>query len=343
MRRERVHRVGVVGLGQIGLLHAETVHCCHIAELAAVADIDEAKAVDVAQRYGSLAFCDHRQLLDHADVDVVIIATPDHLHVEPALDCASARKHILLEKPLATKLQDADAIIQAVGQAGVQFSVGHCLRFDSKYVAVQERIAAGDLGEIESLHTRRIARIKNQERLRGRVSPQMFFGVHDYDIMNWFTCSPPARIYCESVSKVMRAQGYPVEDIAWTVIRYENDAVGVSETGWLLPDSYPRMNHCTLAATGTKGAAYIDQFDEGLTLATDSWTYLSTSDRLTRQLVHFLQCVDTGKTPLVTGADARLAVEMALAAELSALTHQPVALPLTQNEHLQETQPPAAS
>ena len=325
----KIHKVGIIGLGNMGQRHVDIVHKSHVAELTAVADIDRVRADNIAEQYGCRAFYHHQELLDQDLVDMVMICTPDSMHVEPTLACAAAGKPTFLEKPIATSLEDADTILNAVKAAGILFTVGHCLRFDPKYVAIKNQIDAGTIGEIVSFSTRRQNRTSSQEVLKGRVSSQQFLGVHDYDILNWFLGKKPISIYCESVSRVMRRQGFDIDDISWTTIRYEDGTVAVTETGWLLPKGYPLPYRFELTAYGDVGTAHLEVFDDGLAVAADTWTHLAVGDRLTPQLEHFLSCIETGKQPLVSGQDARLALEMALAAEASASAGQRLSLPLT--------------
>jgi len=257
-----------------------------------------------------------------------MICTPDHLHLEPVRIAAAAGKHVFLEKPIATTLEDAEAILDAVDRAGVQFTVGHCLRFDPKYAEVKRQIDLGAVGDVASLYARRQNRTSGAKRLKGRVSSLLFLGVHDIDILNWCAGSDPVAVYCASTDRVMRSLGYDIDDVSWTTIRYANGTVGVVESGWLLPDAYPRNGHFELVATGSRGVARLDEFDEGLWVANEAFSHLSWVDRLTPQIDAFANAILLDRTPLVSGRDAYAAVEVALAATLSARHHEEVQLPL---------------
>lgn len=322
--RTKIHQIGIIGLGVMGLRHVDTVKRSPRARLIAVSDIDEELTRRSASSYCCKGYIDYRTMLEEADIDSVIICTPDHLHVQPTLDSFAAQKHVLLEKPIATTLEDADRIIEAANRASTTFTVGHCLRFDAKYVAIKERIDAGELGHLVSVFTRRQNRMSSQDRLLGRVSSQLFLGVHDYDVINWYLRSSPLSVYCESTSHVMRQRGFEIDDISFTSIRYANGSIAMAETGWLLPESYPSYFRFELTAMGSAGTAHLEYFDEGVQVATNRWYQPSLGDRLTPQLHHFLDCIETGEQPKVTGKDARLAIAIALAAEESAKVHQPV-------------------
>jgi UDP-N-acetylglucosamine 3-dehydrogenase len=296
--------------------------------LAAVVDLDPQKAEEAGARHGCPAFSTIEEMLNDVDVELVMVCTPDHLHVAPVCAAAQAGKHIFLEKPIATSLRDADTILSAIEQNKVSFTVGHCLRFDPKYVEVKRRIANGDIGEVVSIYARRQNRASNQKYLQGRVSSLLFLAVHDIDILNWIIGSRPLSVYCASTNSVMSSLGYDIDDVSWTTIRYENGVVGVVESGWLLPDTYPRTGHFELVATGSQGLANLSQFNEGLSIANQSYIHVPLVDRLTPQIEHFAGAILEDSKPLVSGREARLAMEVALAATRSARHHSEVTLPL---------------
>lgn len=320
--------VAVIGLGAIGAAHVEAVLRAPSVRLAAVVDIDERLAAEAAERSGGESFNDIGAMLAGADVDMAIIATPDAFHVEAVREVTAAGKHILLEKPLATSVADGRAILDLVAAAGIKFTVGHCLRFDPKYAELQRRIRAGELGDIATLYARRQNQVGVVDRLKGRVSSLLFLGVHDIDIVNWYMDSTPVAVYCASSSNVMRARGYGVDDVSFTTIRYANGAVAVVESGWLLPPTYPRTGHFELVATGSRGLGRLDEFDEGLWVANESFAHIPLVDRLTPQVQSFAEAILDDAEPLVSGSEAFLAMEIALAAEISARENREIELPL---------------
>ena len=123
-------RIGVIGLGLIGGLHARIVHECPNAVLAAVTDINEGAARAAAARYGFQWSADFRRMCDEAALDAVCICTPDQFHLENALYAAKKGLHLLIEKPIATTEREAREITAAAAQAGVRMMVSHVLHCD---------------------------------------------------------------------------------------------------------------------------------------------------------------------------------------------------------------------
>ena len=320
--------VAVIGLGAIGAAHIDAVLKAPSVRLAAVVDVAPGRAAEVAASVGCEAYTSVADLLAGTNVDMAIIATPDALHLEAVREVAAAGKHILLEKPIATSVEDARAILDIVERSDIKFTVGHCLRFDPKYAELRNRIKAGELGEIATLYARRQNQVGVVERLGGRVSSLLFLGVHDIDIVNWYMESPPVAVYCASSSKVMRAKGYDVDDVSFTTIRYANGSLAVVESGWLLPPTYPRSGHFELVATGSRGLGRLDEFDEGLWVANENFRHIPLVDRLTPQVQHFAEAIINDEQPLISGPEALLAMEVALAAELSAQENREIPLPL---------------
>lgn len=318
--------VAIVGLGDIGRAHIDAVQRAHSTRLAALVDIDPARIEAVRPIVDCPAFESMEDMLAGSDVDMVMVCTPDHLHVEPVRAACAAGKHVFLEKPIATTLEDISAIETAIADAGVAFTVGHCLRFDPKYVEVKRRIDTGDLGDIVSVYARRQNRTITPRRLGGRISSVMFLGVHDIDILNWYMGGAPVAVYGTAANPVMKSFGFEIDDITWTTIRYETGSIGVVESGWLLPENYPRTGHFALVAMGTRGLANLDEFDEGLSIANEQYAHIPLTDRLTPQIEHFARAILDDRPPLVTASDARLAVEVALAAERSAREHTEIQL-----------------
>lgn len=314
-------RVAVVGVGVMGGQHAEAYARHPLAELVAVVDLREDIAGEAAGQFGARAFTDTQQMLEESHVRAVSICTNDERHVAPALACLGAGKHVLLEKPIATTIEDADIIIQAAEEAGVKLLVGQIVRFDPRYAHVKERLDSGELGELEAAFARRLNHVGSQDILRGRVSVLSFLGVHDFDYLLWLSGSEPVRVHTESVAKVHRAAGYEVEDHTFTLIRFASGAVACVEVGWVLPNAHPRRADIKLEVIGTRGMAQVDLLASDLAFCTEGgWEVPPMGHALDAEVGHFLDCVLNDKPPLVTGEDGREALRLSLAAQESSRT-----------------------
>ncbi len=114
-------RVGIVGTGYMGELHAKVYVNNPNTEIVAVCDLNETRASAMAQKFGAPRYYNsHRLMLENEEIDLVSVCTPDFAHAEPAIDSANAKKHVLIEKPLAVTVEDAEAIISAAKKNDVK-------------------------------------------------------------------------------------------------------------------------------------------------------------------------------------------------------------------------------
>jgi len=142
-------RTGIIGLGRSGAaLHGETLKNHPGYVICAVADSESKRLEKAASDWGCRTYGDYRELLKNADVELVVVATPSHTHCSMAVDALKARKSVLVEKPMAVSVTEADRMIQAAKESGGLLSVFQCRRFDADFLKVQEIIKRGLLGRI---------------------------------------------------------------------------------------------------------------------------------------------------------------------------------------------------
>lgn len=215
--------------------------------------------------------------------------------------------------------------------------VGHVLRFDARYVAVQEAVNNGQIGTPLTAYARRLNNTGSPKRLGGRVSLPLFLGVHDYDIMRWTLGSEITSVIGQTRSGFLQSQGYDVEDASHAMLSFANGALGIVELNWVLPDGHPTGFDQRLDVTGTAGRFELTGHDGGVHFQDGSreswpdtmlWPYLQGEviGALRRETSHFIDCLLTGQEPLVTGNDGLVALRVALAVEESSRTGRPVTL-----------------
>jgi UDP-N-acetylglucosamine 3-dehydrogenase len=225
-------RFGVVGLGAYGEDYITCLQGLGDAldvTVTAVCSSSSERAQTVADRFGVPRWhSDAKALADDPEVDVVCVVTVESNHCEPALAALRAGKHVIVEKPLATRLDEADAMIAAAEAAGRFLMVGHLLRFDLMHRSLAGRIAAGDLGRIASLHTRRNRPAGLVARYR-RTNPLLETGVLDLDVMLWLVRSPvkTVRAFTRTVNPG------PTPDLVWGMLEFESGlSASWKQAGW---------------------------------------------------------------------------------------------------------------
>ena len=337
----------VIGSGFMGGVLARTSSELPYIQCVAASDIDFGRAEKLATLYGGKPYQDFHEMLAEQHPDAVIIATPEPYHLEPVRAAAQAGCHVFLEKPMATSLEDADAINRVCIDAGVRLMIGHILRFEISYAMIKSAIAEGSFGRFLSAYARRIATIGEARRLAGRVSPVAYIAVHDIDQFLWYHPVPVKSVYARALrGRVWEELG--TYDSAWMMIEFEDGALAVHEVGWCLPEEWAkwqkpeswggfgdvRMNVVCTQGNLNMDFTPMDLFGvdrEGWKLPdTRHWPAmhgkLVGAARL--EMEHFFECVMQNKEPLVTGLDGRKAIEVMLAVEKSIAENRIIPLPL---------------
>lgn len=326
-------RWGIIGVGRFGLLHAKTLQSLPGVELAALCNRHPQRLASAAAGLGvSRTYTDYRRLLEEADVEAVSITTHWQEHFEIALAALQSGKHVLLEKPMAATLEQCRRLVAAADQAAGQFMVGHICRFDPRASLAHQAIAAGDIGRPVSLYARRnLPRAPGWLRL-DKISPLMGDGVHDVDLMLWFTDRFPTRVYARQV----RWGGFRYPDLSWAMLEFGDEAIGIVETNWSLPENVPTVIDARLEIVGTAGMLAIDCSQTGLSILnqaglkmrdTDYWPeqHGAVSGALRDELSYFAECIRSQRRPaVITPREAARAVAVIEVAERSAETGEPL-------------------
>jgi predicted dehydrogenase len=337
----------VIGAGFMGSVLARVGYELPYANCVAAADVNFDNAQQLVAAYGGKAFQDYQEMLARERPDTVIIATPESSHRDPVLSASQGGAHIFVEKPFATSLEDADAMIQSCKQAGVMLMVGHILRFEVNYAMIKDAIQEGNIGRFLSAYARRITPIGESRRLGGRVSPITYIAVHDIDQMLWYHPQPIKSVYARALrGRVWDELG--TYDCAWLTIEFEDGALGIHEVGWCLPEEWAGWDKPTswggfgdvrMNVIGTDGVLNLNFTPMDLYACDrqgwklpDTRHWPSMNGKLTGaaklELEHFFECIMQDKEPLVTGMDGRRSIEVMLAAEQSIVEDRIVALPL---------------
>ncbi len=323
----------VIGLGMMGERHARVWQELHATRIVSVYDIVSERAEEVATALGCEAAGSLEEAIGAEGVEIVSVCTNDEAHREGCVAAAEAGRHVLVEKPLATTLEDCDAIIEACERNNVKLMTGHICRFDPRYVKCRDAIVAGEVGEVVQVFARRNNITASGKRIGPRTSVAFFLGVHDIDLLQWVTGRRITRVYAESSSKLLA--DIPADDTIMTVFRLEGGGVGALETCWVIPEGSPNSLDARLEVVGTAGRVAARVGGEGFEQASTErasrpdivyWTEMhgAAEGGLRRQLEHFATCVIEDLPPTVSPEDARSAVEVAVAIHESLESGGPV-------------------
>lgn len=300
---ERPLRVGVVGVGVMGSNHARVFVGLPGTELVGVADPDRKQAEFVARTLGCAAVTNVEELLDR-EVDAITIAAPTHLHRDIALTCIAHGVHVMVEKPIASSVDEGREITGAARRAGVTLMVGHVERFNPAVEAIKGAIRGEDILSIA------ITRVGPFPPRMSNVGVVIDLAVHDIDLIGWFTDSEIVEVQPQLSSAVAER-----EDIALLQFRTASGVLAQINTNWLTPF---KARNVTVATRGkyVMGDLLTRQVTECFGFQPDgsySMRHLSVghAEPLRSELIAFLRAVRSGAIPAVTGEEGVASLEIA--------------------------------
>lgn len=259
-------RIGVVGAGIFGIHHLDAfrqLSYAGVAELAAVAEVNEERAQQVEKTYNVPVYRDYLEMFDRADLDGVTIATPDHLHRPVALAAAERGLHILVEKPMDVTVEGCEEMVRAARQAGVLLQVDFHKRYDPDHIGLERRVSAGDLGRIL------YGSVLMEDRIEVPTewfphwapssSPGWFLGVHFYDLVRWVIKSDGKTVFAKGRKELLSKEyGLDTWDSLSAMVEFKNGAVVTFDTSWILPKSFESIVNQEIRLVGTRGVWEID-------------------------------------------------------------------------------------
>lgn len=328
--------IGLIGAGRMGAFHIESFERVAGARLLAVADPDERGARERIGRRPIDWYADHRALLERKDLDAVCVCAPSELHAPLALDAIAAGRHVLVEKPIATALEDGLRMASAARLAGVKLMVGHVERFNPAVGKLAELIAEGVLGRVFRAHATRVGPLPARIRDTGVA---IDLATHDLDIMAYVLGREITSIYAHGSRCVHPSQ----EDMIACLLRFgDSGPWGLLDVNWLTPEK--RRELSIIGECGMLSASYLTQ-DVWLTEsrgAPTGWSALARVrgdaqgaavrfalgrvEPLQAELEAFVRCViDDTPEPVSAHAGCR-ALAAALAVRDSAAHSRPVTL-----------------
>ncbi|HHE41410.1 MAG TPA: Gfo/Idh/MocA family oxidoreductase [Dehalococcoidia bacterium] len=293
----------------MGANHARVFASLPDAELIGVVDSDTLTAARVA------GACDCRSMdgiegLIEAGVEAVSVAVPASMHADVAVEVIQRGIDLLVEKPLAEGLEQAQYIVESARSSGAVLMVGHVERFNPAVMKLKECVDQGLLGNIISMSARRVGPYSPRIRGAGII---LDLATHDINVMGHLCDGPVQRVFARAGSVL-----HTREDQASLMLGFKSGATGLIETNWLTPH---RVR--TLTVVGSEAIAEVDYIGVTLDIYDGAWhrrANVVTQEPLRVELEHFVRCCRERATPLVCGEDGVHAVAVALAATVSAKT-----------------------
>lgn len=318
-------RVGVIGAGIMGENHIRTYSQMPGVELVGIADLDKKRVESIANKYSTIPYTDYRVLLQQ-DLDAVSVVVPTMLHRNVALDVIRSETNLLVEKPIADSVKNAEDIIAAASMKNLKLMIGHIERFNPAVIKMKEIIQSNELGKIVSISTRRFGPYNPRIRDVGVI---LDIGVHDVDIISYLYNGKVTEVYAVAGKEI-----HAFEDHASILMRFSGDRAGVVETNWLTP--HKTRNFTVI---GTEGVGYGDYIAQKVYIHDKDWikeAKIDNKEPLRNELENFIEVCHNGGEPLSTGEDGLHALQVAMAAIDSYITKSPVKVSSQIDSHIKQ-------
>ncbi|RLI84463.1 gfo/Idh/MocA family oxidoreductase [Archaeoglobales archaeon] len=294
--------VGVIGVGAIGKHHARVYSEIDTVNLVGVSDINENVGKEVANTFKTKFYTDYIELLEK--VDAVSIAVPTSLHVDVGVVAAKHGVHMLVEKPIADSITNAERLIKEARKNKVKMMVGHIERFNPAILVLKDLAKKGELGDILTMMAERVGPYSPRIRDVGII---IDLAVHDIDTISY--------IYEKRAKEVYTIAGnsfHTSEDHASILLKFPGNRAGIINTNWLTPKKIRK-----LTSVGTGSVARVDYLSQDLELIKSDGIFgidVPKKEPLRNEIEEFLRCIEEGKKPSPSGEDGKYVLEVAISA-----------------------------
>jgi len=309
--------VGVIGVGAMGYNHARVYYRLDNANLLGVSDVSESTLAKVCKRYDTKGYPDYKELLKNPEIEAVSVCVPTTHHYTIVMAAIEHGKDVLVEKPIAFTLEEAEGMIQAAKDKGVKLSTGHVERFNPAVQKAKELIEMDVIGDVVSASAKRVGpfppRIKD-------VGVAIDLAIHDLDVMYYLFDNDVTQVYATMGSILEKCE---YEDHAEIMTKFENGITGILEVNWLTP-----FKRRALEVTGTDGIISIDYIDQSVDVDGKfaQKVDIQHGEPLKYEIASFLNSIINDKELEITGEDGLNALKMVLAANRSSKEHVPIRL-----------------
>ena len=329
-------RIGVIGCGAIAVVeHLPGFDRCRNRKVVAVADVDEGKAAGAAKKFGVKDhYFDYREMLERDDIDAVSIATPNFLHRDMAVASARAGKHILVEKPIASTMKEADEMVKSAEESKVILMVEQSHRFLPANQKAKDLLIKGTIGRVTTVRGR-VGHggpegwspsgkwfFKKKEAFGGAMADM---GIHEIDAIRW--------MLGKEVSEVVAFLGtlekkIEVEDNGVCLMKFGDGTFGIMESSWT---TRPGIAQTTFY--GEKGTMIVNAWGDitiklasGKTITPKIPSRGKYGIKYGSPYQYFVNCIENGEEPFVSGKEGRKSLEVVIAAYESSRTGKVVRL-----------------
>ncbi|MEQ8175551.1 MAG: Gfo/Idh/MocA family oxidoreductase [Syntrophomonadaceae bacterium] len=319
--KAKILRAGVIGAGNMGRNHIRVYSEMNNVKLAAIADPDLDSLNRSTSLYSINGYADYREMIDKEDLNFISLVAPTCLHFPIAKEVLRRGIHILVEKPLASSVEEGRELIAAAKKIGVILGVGHVERYNPVINELKKHLATGTLGNVFQITIRRIGPFP--ERIKD-VGVLLDLSTHDIDILYYLTQAEILNARTESARYLHEKN----EDLAVSTLRFANGVIGVLIENWLSPVKVREV-----AVNGERGMLVADLLNQDLyfyenNYSTGSWEslnifrgmsegnmtrfYIARGEPLRLELAAFVEAVQKQQDFTASGEDGLKALTLAV-------------------------------
>jgi UDP-N-acetylglucosamine 3-dehydrogenase len=309
--------VAVIGTGFWGKNHARVYKELESTDLVAVCDVNPERAKRIATQFGVKAYTNTSKMLKNKRIDAVSICTWSTKLAKEALKSLKMKKHVLVEKPMATNTKQAKKLLEIAEENSVCLTVGFLMRFIPGLKKIKEAIANKKIGDMVCANAKRVSQWP--ERI-GDVGVVKDTAIHDIDIMKYITNEDPVAVY----AKTGNMKHTKFEDYAQIMLTYKDGKSAFIESNWLTP-----YKTRILVVTGSEAIMKLDYITQELWIEQQKRTVqpkYKFKEPLKLELQHFADCILKNEKPISSGMDGLKALKIAEAALQSSIRNKVIKL-----------------
>ncbi|HZP80671.1 MAG TPA: Gfo/Idh/MocA family oxidoreductase [Chthonomonadaceae bacterium] len=264
-------RVGIVGMGIMGSSVGRVLARDARVQLVAATSLSLEKMAPICDELGiARRYLDYAEMFARESLDAVCVATPDQHHYAVVMAALNAGRHVLVEKPMTTDVNEAAEIVRRVRETGLKLQVSYNHRWLAPYNATWKMIREGKIGQPLMGYARKSNPILVPTEMlpwSGGSSPAWFLSGHDIDLMTWWFDADPVEAHGYGIKKVLAARGIDTYDMIQAQVKFSNGAFATFETCWIYPNSHPALPDSYMEVVGEAGQIVMDRKAEAIEMA----------------------------------------------------------------------------
>lgn len=269
-------KVAIIGMGMRGNFYTKAVKYNAYAEVVAFSETNPKYLDEAKDKFGIDGYSDYNQMFEDKKIDLAIIALPDHLHKEATIRAASRKINVLIEKPLATSLDDAKVMVSEIKKAGIKAMVAFENRWNPVFVSAKESLDNKEITNIQLMNGCLCCKLVFPSEMiswASKTTVACCISTHIIDVALWLSAKKVLSVYATGQKNILSGMGINTYDSITTTLKFKDGTVGTFFSSWIYPNNTPLMYDLRLEILGNNGAIKIDCRDQMIHKITDIYSH----------------------------------------------------------------------